>query len=829
MPDSPTPTPADGTREAIDGQKRAAQDVLSERTVKRRASRACLSCRARKVRCDVLSCGLPCTNCRLDGIQCVLSDTNRGKKQSAVAARREHSPSLSSDGAVETFPMSLTFERRIDKSGRSEASYDTWETSPHYSGLRGLPSYFAGGPSPTPLSSQWHGLQLPRYIRPLPPHIGPDDIDYLAKKGATSIPDNHLRDAILRCYIQYVHPFMPAVDLASFLEPIVYDNDAGSLRAPPSESHQISLLLFQAVMFAGVAYVDVDILRERGFASRKTARMAFFERARLLYALNCEFGRLALIQALQLMTYWYEAPEYEQDTWYWMGVTLSLAQVHGFHRNPEPFSSISRQEKKLRKRMWWSCFIRDRLLALGLRRPARIRHNQKDFNVPMLTLNDFDTAPLSSDLSITFLGDLPAAHDPDTKVTLAKLCIALAKLCVCIGDVLSSQYSILGGSGSVSDPSIMVMPRRSSNEQAQGLALCDAGLDDWIKNLDDCCRYQRPQTGPMSAVEGHGQDKTHAVVRIHQTMLQMIYLTAVAALHRPQIFQPSVAAAEAPAPTSSSAAGSAASSIDTGCRSARQKVKQPAAGITEIAYDLHECNQLRFLSTSSICAFVSATLTHLLDLRFAKDFAVRNTSIGGFYQCMQALQELQQMYSSADHAVLFLESVVRHANVHIPMLAFGGGQIDEDAPPALLNKARAKTSLSAAPREPLAPPIAQSLSLSSITPLSPQTEPQGHNEAVHPVHSVHQDPHAYAHVAANANYLTSSNFGIRYSMAEVPGRTSPRAANLTADDADVSPTPASEWYDIDTSTDHQLLGSGMNFDLGPELFSMVGEQVAPMM
>ncbi|CAK7207951.1 hypothetical protein SEUCBS139899_010766 [Sporothrix eucalyptigena] len=818
MTNSPTPTLANSTREAIDGQKRAAQDVLSERTVKRRASRACLSCRARKVRCDVLSCGLPCTNCRLDGIQCVLSDTNRGKKQPSVAARREHSPSLSSDGAVDNFPVSLTFERRIDVSGRSEASYDTWETSPHYSGLRGLSSYFAGGPSPTPLSSQWHGLRLPRYIRPLPPHISPDDIDYLAKKGATSIPDNDLRDAILRGYIQYVHPFMPAVDLASFLEPIVHDNDAGSLRAHPSDAHQISLLLFQAVMFVGVAYVDFDMLRERGFASRKAARRVFFERARLLYALNCEFGRLALIQALQLMTYWYEAPEYEQDTWYWMGVTLSLAQVHGFHRNPEPFSSISRQEKKLRKRIWWSCFIRDRLLALGLRRPARIRQKQKDFNVPMLTLDDFDTAPLSSDLLTTFLGDLPAAHDLDTRTKLAKLCIALAKLCVCIGDVLSSQYSILGSSnsqaGGVSDPSIMVMPCRPSNEQAQGLALCDAGLDDWIKNLDDSCRYQGPQTGPMSTVDGRGrgQDETHAVVRIHQTMLHMIYLTAVAALHRPQIFQPSVAAA----PNSSSAAGSSSSSIETGCRTARQKVKQAAVGITEIAYDLHERNQLRFLSTSSICAFVSATLTHLLDLRFAKDFAVRNTSIGGFYQCMQALQQLQKMYSSADHAVLFLESVVRHANVHIPMLAFSGGRIDEDAPPALSRKAMTSP---AAPREPLTPSVVQSLSLSSTVPLPPQTEPQGHNEAVH------QDPQ----VAANANYLTSSNFGIRYSMAEVTARTSPRAANLTADDVDVSPTPASEWYDIDTSTDHQLLGSGMNFDLGPEFFSMIGEQAAPMM
>lgn len=35
----------------------------------RRARRACLSCRARKVRCDVMRVS-PCTNCKLDQLEC---------------------------------------------------------------------------------------------------------------------------------------------------------------------------------------------------------------------------------------------------------------------------------------------------------------------------------------------------------------------------------------------------------------------------------------------------------------------------------------------------------------------------------------------------------------------------------------------------------------------------------------------------------------------------------------------------------------------------------------------------------------------------------------
>ena len=39
---------------------------------RKRSMRACLSCRSRKVRCDVSSRGQPCTNCDLDGKNCLV-------------------------------------------------------------------------------------------------------------------------------------------------------------------------------------------------------------------------------------------------------------------------------------------------------------------------------------------------------------------------------------------------------------------------------------------------------------------------------------------------------------------------------------------------------------------------------------------------------------------------------------------------------------------------------------------------------------------------------------------------------------------------------------
>lgn len=48
------------------------------KSVKRRASKACQCCRARKVRCNVVE-QTPCTNCRLDEVECIVSESKRKK------------------------------------------------------------------------------------------------------------------------------------------------------------------------------------------------------------------------------------------------------------------------------------------------------------------------------------------------------------------------------------------------------------------------------------------------------------------------------------------------------------------------------------------------------------------------------------------------------------------------------------------------------------------------------------------------------------------------------------------------------------------------------
>lgn len=51
----------------------ADQQPNGSNRIRKRAPKACLSCRARKVRCDVSQRGRPCMNCYLDSESCVVT------------------------------------------------------------------------------------------------------------------------------------------------------------------------------------------------------------------------------------------------------------------------------------------------------------------------------------------------------------------------------------------------------------------------------------------------------------------------------------------------------------------------------------------------------------------------------------------------------------------------------------------------------------------------------------------------------------------------------------------------------------------------------------
>jgi hypothetical protein len=201
-----------------------------------RTTLSCQYCQGRKIRCDRKILGSPCTNCRLDGIECLL-----GVRKSQKRASRASNPG------------------------------DTRTQSASDAPSQGTTADLLGLGDPSDQRPMTVDAGLPGFVKALPAHLTAEDTEYLRHRGIFQIPATGCRNEILRAHFQFVHPLMPLLDIESFIGPM--------LQSSPPE--KISLLLLYAVLCSGAAHVEIGVLHALGYQSRKAARKAFFDRARV--------------------------------------------------------------------------------------------------------------------------------------------------------------------------------------------------------------------------------------------------------------------------------------------------------------------------------------------------------------------------------------------------------------------------------------------------------------------------------------------------------------------------------------------------------------------
>ncbi|RKK14784.1 Cutinase transcription factor 1 beta [Fusarium oxysporum f. sp. cepae] len=576
---------------------------LAPAKVKKRAAWACKYCRARKVRCGVVY-GSPCRNCRWDKMECSIQETRWQTNHVFVVNKV-------TGEEVQNRPVASV----INLNGVAEVPKSTDASIGSFTGLAATKVSNEAAATKEAIK---HGVpslgdQVPPGFKPLPTKVAAEDVRYLRSKGALSVPSVPLQSALLQAYVEYVNPYMP-LELFPFLNAI----NAGDGRA-----EKVSLLMYQAVMFAATAFVDIE----------------------LLYDFDCEPNQLVVVQALLLMTYWYETSEDKKGAWHWIGVAISLAYTLCLHRDPST-TSMSSARQKLYKRIWWSCFMRDRLIALGMRQPSRI--HDKDFDVPMLEESDFDIEVFPQDDNIlprqcAVVRDLTMQHE------LADLFIAKVQLCICIGHVLNSMYS--------DDMRNKVIPENTTNSTS--MLLPKKKLDNmecflsiklellaWAEALPPCCRYT-----PLIRLDINNSNATIAVQR---TLLHMLYYTIDLTLHRPQLLPPS--------PTQVMTSPSVVQGVS------RLHVRNATIYITRMASELHHLGLDRFLPVTGVTVILPAMMMQLLEMRNAAPQA-RVLAARGFQQCMCVMEQLREIYVAADDIVGFLDAALRNLGVDVNELA----------------------------------------------------------------------------------------------------------------------------------------------------------------
>ncbi|KAM5368970.1 hypothetical protein ACJZ2D_009279 [Fusarium nematophilum] len=484
-----------------------------------RAPIACQYCRGRKVRCDLNKRGSQCTNCELDNIHCRVANTRRRKSDAVPTAKSNldsfsHALNIGPDpdsihvatvnvGTVGDIKSSKGIRHDPQRhSPRNESSIEETslaasvgkpmealpEPETHNSqtasvGLTAMGAdivedgLFLETPEPIDASPQFcstpsHLPQFPSFIRPIHETLSTAAINYLTCEGAFWLPEGQLRQALVDACFEFVAPFMPSLDRSEILG----HTDVSLDSAPCQKS--IGILLFQAILFAGSSFVDVVLLESADLPSRREARRAFYRRARLLYDFDVNGSHVEVLHALLLMSFWYEDPDDSKDAGYWLGAQVFHAQQFGLQEKAlsvQPYRSFYR-------RLWWSAYIRDALISLGLR-----LHPKLGAPIPMLTLDDFIPDGQQED-------SLPSdGYDRGT------LCVRMAELCLLINQIMSDDDLSQGHTEQV-----------------------DLQLRTWLRH---CTLSLQPTNDPPKGIT------------VGRLLLNMTYHTVVSTLHLPHISQ----------------------------------------------------------------------------------------------------------------------------------------------------------------------------------------------------------------------------------------------------------------------------------------------------
>ncbi|KAL7947615.1 fungal-specific transcription factor domain-containing protein [Trichoderma barbatum] len=504
---------------------------------RRRASKACLHCRQRKVRCDVTLRGVPCLNCQLDHQLCAVQErkSKRSLSDSKLSGHNERnsvtegiSTRLADDNpsgidSIDQWAKRLSGFAPPSLKGLSINAFDvpqndTRTTESTCISLEGFSPKTANAISSVHNGSQTKGRlntyneftdstplcinnigysshdTLPFIRAPELGHLSALDIRFMQLNGCFDLPPMPILNEFVRMYFLHVHPIVPLIEEGEFW---------GSFSCTSGE--KISLLVFQAMIFAACAFIPGAIAEATGFDCPRSATAAFYKKAKILYDFEIESDPISLGQATLLFTFWPAGlrPSPSKSNSFWLSIAIRHAKslrAHHLTSSRNKQTTIPAQTRTSLRRLWWCCYIRDRILALGLRRTLRIQEKY-----PPLVLEDFENEIHRS-----------RVYNAESKRRFFEIFMQISKLCVVVTDLL--RLCSTSEDGLESETSI--------TDHHNAIADCTAQLQEWY----DGARRQFPD----NAAEQPGI-RPHFVI-IQTNLMFTYYFSAKLALLHQEIF-----------------------------------------------------------------------------------------------------------------------------------------------------------------------------------------------------------------------------------------------------------------------------------------------------
>ncbi|KAJ5538479.1 fungal-specific transcription factor domain-containing protein [Penicillium frequentans] len=571
-----------------------------------RSAVACQACRQRKVRCSWSITGVPCAGCAQDGSQCIVDKKAKSAKTGSQITT--HHQDHSSDSAPLNSTVGIDHDPAVDIVDESPQidlmRIDLGQSAPEFNDLqyeegdrsdrtakalgqqrRVGETYFYTDDRTDPTSvlhTCYTEQSVPKsFLTPtVVTELSDEDRDFLAKKGVYSLPKSETCDALVAAYCLYVHPIVPAIEV----DDLLVHHRAGKL-------HEYNLCLLWSIFSAAANFISNDSIKAEGYAFRVVMKNTYYSRAKCMYRNGNERSKIVLLQSsLLLGLYHADIDEYNQP-WYWTGIAISSCQILGLDHNnasSKNSSSITDRQRSFWRRLWWSCFFRDRWLSLAMGTHARIKLEGCDTPFPSPDDLLYDVVGLQEDTARAYL--------PGDMKRLAKYWVMLISLTRQLGDVLDIKHQNL-------------RPRLSCQE-----------INAFEKRLTQCDLPDQYEAG-LTRVSRFYSNHVH----LHYQALTITFYCSFG-IQNPLDLQ----------------------LTENGDWQHRMRLRANAAACrtNEILGTLVQERLLQFAGAMTASLLIPAMQTHLQQCKFGNDLSKR-VGLNKLEVCMLVMEELQEVYAVA--------------------------------------------------------------------------------------------------------------------------------------------------------------------------------------
>ncbi|KAL6890091.1 hypothetical protein GGI43DRAFT_416368 [Trichoderma evansii] len=310
-------------------------------------------------------------------------------------------------------------------------------------------------------------------------------------------------------------------------------------------------------------------------------------------------------------------------SWHYLGIATNMIIDLGIHSETSPLmlkKSLSPEDVEIRRRVFWSAFVLDKVQSIYQGRPARLR--DMDCSVPMIFLDEYEELELFNSLGYSKVArtlDIPT-HSGSTFVHLCRLSTIADR-------ILASLYT---------EESL----RRDNDELYKTSLALHSQLIQWRESSPEHLKI-------------HFDNKTTAdtMALPHTLSLILMFYALVILLHRPFVSEGHLSSTtRSPTYDASSLCENAASNIDTMLRRYKEHwcIKSPPYFV-------------------SYATYVSATI----HVRIAAEKPPAAEAYNRLQNCLEILSEHQRVCRAPRRSMDILIRLIKRLNVDVGGVIIG--------------------------------------------------------------------------------------------------------------------------------------------------------------